>query len=103
MSDELEPIGEGLLERGIESVWERLAPLSVGAVVSGVAVVGASALLRRALGSRKNILGWAGAAALLPIAFWLVSERAANGDRERASNEESAPSVDEETSERAEA
>ncbi|KPK65476.1 MAG: hypothetical protein AMS21_04580 [Gemmatimonas sp. SG8_38_2] len=103
MSDELEPVGEGLLERGIESVFERLAPLSVGAVVSGVAVIGASALLRRVLGSRKNLLGWAGAVALLPIAFWLASERAAHGDREGASDEGDAPLVDEETSERAEA
>ena len=76
MSEELEPRADGALERGLGSAWERLAPLSVGAVVSAAAIVGATALLRRALGPSRRVLGWAGAIALLPIGYWLLSDAA---------------------------
>jgi len=69
-----EPRGDGVLERSLGSAWEQLAPLSVGAVVSAAAIVGATALLRRALGSSRSVLGWAGAVALLPIGYWLLSD-----------------------------
>ncbi len=74
MSGELEPRADGVLERGLGSAWKQLAPLSVGAVVSAAAIVGATALLRRALGPSRSILGWAGALALLPIGYWLLSD-----------------------------
>lgn len=66
---------DGVLERSLGTAWEQLAPLSVGAVVSAAAIVGATAVLRRALGSSRSILGWAGAVALLPIGYWLLSEQ----------------------------
>jgi len=56
---------DGVLERSLGTAWEQLAPLSVGA----------TAVLRRALGSSRSILGWAGAVALLPIGYWLLSEQ----------------------------
>jgi threonine/homoserine/homoserine lactone efflux protein len=85
---------EGSLERGLHSAWEQLGPLSVGAVISSVVVVGASALLRRALGSKRHLLGWAGAAALLPIGLWLLSAGGEGGDAEHASDEASAPTAE---------
>ena len=75
-SVELEPRADGVLERGLGSAWKQLAPLSVGAVVSAAAIVGATALLRRTLGPSRSILGWAGAVALLPIGYWLLSDAA---------------------------
>jgi hypothetical protein len=65
---------DGVLERSLGSAWDQLGPLSVGAVVSAAAIVGATALLRRALGSSRSVLGWAGAVALLPIGYWLLSD-----------------------------
>jgi hypothetical protein len=71
----------GLLERGLGSTWERLAPLSVGSIASGAVIVGAGVTLRALLGSKyRRIFGWAGALALVPIGLWWWTERNAADD-----------------------
>lgn len=67
-----------IIERSLDSVWRRLAPLSVGAVASSAAIVAGGALVRGVLG--RLGLGrfrWVAAAAVLPIALWLLAERSA--------------------------
>jgi len=85
----------GLLERGLGSTWERLAPLSVGSIASGAVIVGAGVTLRALLGSRyRRIFGWAGALALVPIGLWWWSERKAAADEPEAASEDSRPDGD---------
>ncbi len=59
-------------EEGLGSAWDRLAPLSLGAVASSALIVMASAGLRRLLGPGRRALGWLGVAALLPLAVWVL-------------------------------
>lgn len=87
MTEGLVPDSEGPLERSGSSVWKRLAPLSVGAAASSAVIVGASAVLRRALGPRARFLGWASTATLLPLGLWLL----ARTERERAPEGEAPP------------
>ncbi len=76
-SVKLEQRTDGVLERGLGSAWEQLAPLSVGAVASAAVILGVTGLLRRVLGPSRRVLGWAGAVALLPIGYWLLSDTVA--------------------------
>jgi hypothetical protein len=85
---ELEARADGVLERGLGSAWEQLAPLSVGAVVSAAAIVGATKALRRTLGPSRRMLGWAGAVALIPIGYWLLSDAEDGTEREPAPSTE---------------
>lgn len=75
MADELTTTGESSLQRGLSSVWERVAPLSVGAVASSAAIIAATALLRRALGPKARLLSWAGTIVVLPLGTWLLTRR----------------------------
>lgn len=63
------------LQRGLSSVWERIAPLGVGAVASSAVIVAASAVLRRALGPRARVLSWAGTIVMLPLGLWALSRK----------------------------
>ncbi|MGD8868133.1 MAG: hypothetical protein PVI01_10895 [Gemmatimonadales bacterium] len=63
------------LQRGMSSVWERIAPLGVGAVASSAVVIAASAVLRRTLGPRARVLGWVGTLVMLPLGFWALSRK----------------------------
>lgn len=67
-------------EESLGSAWERLAPLSLGAVASSALIVVASAGLRRLLGPRRQALGWLGVAALLPLAVWVLWDDGESAD-----------------------
>jgi hypothetical protein len=70
----LETMTDELLDRVVGPAWERLGPLSAGAVAGSVAIVSARGLLRRLLGRRSGrIISWVGAVALVPVALWLLS------------------------------
>jgi hypothetical protein len=70
----LEEMKDALFERVLGSAWERLGPLSAGAVAGSVVIVGARGLLRRLFGRRYGrVLSWVGAAALVPVALWLLT------------------------------
>jgi hypothetical protein len=73
VSEKPAPAPQGPLERSVSPIWKRLAPLSVGAAASSAVIVGASAVLRRALGPRARVLGWASTVALLPLGLWLLA------------------------------
>lgn len=78
----LEKIADEVIDLGVGHFWDRLSPLSAGAVASGVVIVSACTLLRRALGfNRRGGLGWLTAAALVPLGLWLL---AGTGDGETA-------------------
>lgn len=69
----VESVTEAVLDRVLGSAWERLGPLSAGAVASSFVIVGARAALRRVLGRRYGkLVSWAGAIALVPVALWLL-------------------------------
>ncbi len=78
MSDErsaLAEIADAILDRWLGPAWQRLTPLSAGAVASAVVIVGGIAALRRLLGSRRTRgLGWIGSVTLVSAALWLLSE-----------------------------
>lgn len=70
----LEEMTDGLIDRVVGPAWDRLGPLSAGAVAGSVVIVGARGLLRRLFGRRSGrIMSWMGAAALVPVALWLLS------------------------------
>ena len=75
MTDELATADRSPLQRGLWSVWERVAPLSVGAVAGGAAIIAASAVLRRALGPKARLLSWAGTIVVLPLGTWLLTRK----------------------------
>ncbi len=79
MSDKPATTGEGSLQRGLASVWERMAPLSIGAVASSAAIIAASAVMRRALGPRARVLGWVGTIVVIPLGAWLLTRRGERG------------------------
>ncbi len=87
MSDELTTTGGSPLQRGLASVWERVAPLSVGAVASSVAIIAASAVLRRALGPKARLLSWAGTVVVLPLGVWLLTRKEDTASSETAAGE----------------
>lgn len=98
----LEKITDGVLDRGLGSVWERLAPLSAGAVASGAVIVAAGAVLRRALDpERGRGLRWLGLATLVPLGLWLLAGEADEGappqddDVDREPEPRDAPEVSE--------
>ncbi|KPK81776.1 MAG: hypothetical protein AMS25_04920 [Gemmatimonas sp. SM23_52] len=68
-------ITDAILQRWLGPTWQRLTPLSAGAVASAVVIVGSGTLLKRLLGSRRaRALGWIGSVALVSAALWLLSE-----------------------------
>ncbi|UCC82377.1 MAG: hypothetical protein JSW46_15530 [Gemmatimonadota bacterium] len=70
----LEAMTDELMDRVVGPAWDRLGPLSAGAVAGSVAIVSARGLLRRLLGRRYGrIISWVGAVALVPVALWLLS------------------------------
>jgi hypothetical protein len=70
----LEAMTDELMDRVVGPAWERLGPLSAGAVAGSVAIVSARGLLRRLMGRRYGrIMSWVGAVALVPVALWLLS------------------------------
>ena len=75
MTDEPAATGESSLQRGLESVWERMAPLSIGAVASSAAIIAVSGVMRRALGPRARVLGWVGTIVVIPLGAWLLTRR----------------------------
>ncbi|NIN70853.1 MAG: hypothetical protein GTO46_02735 [Gemmatimonadetes bacterium] len=79
----LEAMTEELMDRVVGPAWERLGPLSAGAVAGSVAIVGARGLLRRLFGRRYGrILSWLGAVSLVPVALWLLSGSEGEKDSE---------------------
>ncbi len=64
---------EGFLDRGL-GAWHRLAPLSAGAVATGLLAVGLGRLVGAALGARvRRGLGWSAVGTLVPLALWLMA------------------------------
>ena len=87
MSDELTTTGGSSLQRGLASVWQRIAPLSVGAVASGVAIIVASAVLRRALGPKARLLSWTGTVVVVPLGVWLLTRKEEGADSDTVADE----------------
>ncbi len=86
MSDEitaLDAITDRVLDRGLGALWDRLSPLSAGAVASSAAIVAGCSLLRRVLNpdrDRSNrSISWVGLVILAPVALWLLT-RARDAD-----------------------
>jgi hypothetical protein len=75
VSEELATRDESSLRQGLASVWGRIAPLSVGAVVSSAAIIATSTVLRRVLGPRARVLGWVGTIVVVPLGAWLLTRR----------------------------
>lgn len=77
MSDEitaLDAITDRVLDRGLGALWDRLSPLSAGAVASSAAIVVGCSLLRRVLNpDRDRSIGWVGLVILAPVALWLLA------------------------------
>jgi hypothetical protein len=48
----MEAMSDALIDRVVGPAWERLGPLSAGAVAGSVAIVGARGFLRRVFGRR---------------------------------------------------
>jgi hypothetical protein len=87
----LEAMTDGLIDRVVGPAWDRLGPLSAGAVAGSVVIVGARGLLRRLFGRRSGrIISWAGAAALVPVALWLLSGNERTKDSEPRAGEDGA-------------
>ena len=57
---------------GTGSVADRMAPMSVGAVVGGAVIVAAGTLVR-GIFRDSRALRWAGAAAAIPLGIWALS------------------------------
>jgi hypothetical protein len=75
---------EGVLDRGL-GAWGRLAPLSAGAVATGLLAVGVGRILGLLVGRGvRRSVGWSAVGALIPLALWLMSGsdggRAKSGD-----------------------
>ena len=76
MSEErtaLERVTSKVLEWGGGAWVDRMAPISVGAVVGSVAVIGAGSVLRFLL-RRSRTLRWAGTLVAVPVGIWLLLE-----------------------------
>ena len=87
MTDKPATTGESSLQRGLSSAWERIAPLSVGAVASSVAIIAASSVLRRVLGPKARLLSWAGTVVVLPLGVWLLTRREDTASSDTAAGE----------------
>lgn len=80
----LAEIADAILDRWLGPAWQRLTPLSTGAVASAAVIVGGVAALKRLLGSRLTRgLGWIGSVALVSAALWLLSETGTGEATER--------------------
>ncbi len=91
----LEAMTDAVIERVVGPAWERLGPLSAGAVAGSFALVGARGLLRRLMGRRYGrILSWAGAVALVPVALWLLSGSERENELEPQADDDSAGLLD---------
>lgn len=87
----MEAMSDALIDRVVGPAWERLGPLSAGAVAGSVAIVGARGFLRRVFGRRYGrIMSWVGAAALVPVALWLLSGNERAKDQELQAGEDGA-------------
>jgi hypothetical protein len=87
----MEAMSDALIDRVVGPAWERLGPLSAGAVAGSVAIVGARGFLRRVFGRRYGrIISWVGAAALVPVALWLLSGNERAKDQELQAGEDGA-------------
>jgi hypothetical protein len=87
----MEAMTDALIDRVVGPAWERLGPLSAGAVAGSVAIVGARGFLRRVFGRRYGrIMSWVGAAALVPVALWLLSGNERVKDPEPQANDDGA-------------
>lgn len=91
----LEAMTGAVIERVVGPAWERLGPLSAGAVAGSVALVGARGVLRRLMGRRYGrILSWVGAVALVPVALWLLSGSERENEQEPQADDDSAGLLD---------
>jgi hypothetical protein len=87
----LESMTDQLMDRVVGPAWERLGPLSAGAVAGSVAIVGARGLLRRLFGRRYGrIISWVGAVSLVPVALWLLSGNEREKDLEPQAEDKTA-------------
>ena len=70
----LDRITDRVLDIGVAQVWERIAPLSTGAVASSVVIVAGGAVLRRAFRMMNGrSLAWIGLAATVPVSLWILT------------------------------
>ena len=68
----LERVASELMDWGPGPWLDRMAPMSVGAVVGGAAIVAASTVVRR-LFRDSRALRWAGVLAAVPLGIWVLS------------------------------
>ena len=76
MSDvgEIQETPKDMIARGLGSAWERLGPLSAGAVATSLLLVTGGRLLSRAVGlGIGRRLGLSTVAGLLSLGLWLVA------------------------------
>jgi hypothetical protein len=80
------PSGD-VIARGLTSAWERLGPLSTGAVATSLLLVTGGRLFGRAVGlGVGRRFGLSAAVGMLSLGLWLVTGpgKAANSEREGA-------------------
>lgn len=68
----LDHVASELLDWGPGAWLDRMAPMSVGAVLGGAAIVAAGTLVRRVFRDSRS-LRWAGALAAVPLGLWALS------------------------------
>ncbi len=76
MSDkgEIQAASGDVIARGLSSAWERLGPLSTGAVATSLLVVTGGRLLGRAVGlGAGRRFGLSAAVGLLSLGLWLLT------------------------------
>ena len=86
MSDdgEIQAASGDAIARGLSSAWERLGPLSTGAVATSLLVVTGGRLLGRAVGlGAGRRLGLSAAVGLLSLGLWLLTGPGKADDTER--------------------
>ncbi|MGD2216388.1 MAG: hypothetical protein PVJ64_06515 [Gemmatimonadales bacterium] len=92
----LEAMTGALIDGVVGPAWERLGPLSAGAVAGSVVLVGARGLLRRLFGRRYGrIISWVGAVSLLPVALWMLSGNQRAKDSEPQGDDKGTGPLDE--------
>lgn len=91
----LQVMTDAVIDRVVGPAWERLGPLSAGAVAGSVAIVGARGLLRRLFGRRYGrIISWLGAVSLVPVVLWLLSGNGSQDDSEPQAEDSTADLLD---------
>lgn len=79
------PDDEGIVDRGL-GAWDRLGPLSAGAVAASLLAVGVGRLLGLLVGrGARRSFGWSAVGALVPLALWLLT--ASDDDRREAAGQ----------------